>query len=256
MKKMRFFALLLCSACLLSVFGLCSFADVPSRIVDGADLLSDAEEKQLSDMLDEVSARLSFDVVVLTVKNTGGRDILVYADAYHASSAYREDAAMLVVDMYNREWCVATYGVGNQAVSQDATYEYLAPKFEEKLSDANYFGAFTSYLSGCEKLVSEAQNGNPYEDWIIIPWGRNIFIALFVGLLIGLLAVTSMKSKLKSVNAARSAGNYVKKDSFHLTGQKDLFLFRTHTRTYSPQQKSSGGSRSGGGSRGGGRGRF
>ncbi|MBQ8398903.1 MAG: TPM domain-containing protein [Clostridia bacterium] len=256
MKKMKFLALLLCTACLLSVFALFSFAQAPSRIVDSADLLDDAEEKQLAEMLDEVSDRLSFDVVVLTVEDTGGRDILVYADAYHESSAYRQDAAILVIDMYFREWCVATYGLGNEAVSQDATYEYLAPRFEEKLSDGNYFEAFTSYLSGCEKLVSEAQNGHPYEDWIIIPWGRNIFIALFVGLIIGLLAVTSMKSKLKSVKAARSAGNYVKKDSFTLTGQKDLFLFRTHTRTYSPQQKSSGGSRSGGGSRGGGRGRF
>lgn len=253
MKKIRILALLLCMPALLSLTLLCSFAgDGDELLIDRADLLSDDEAQVLEKRLLEASEELDFDFVILTVRGTGGKDILQYADDYKDMSSYRQDAAILVVDMYTREWCVATYGFGNKAISEDATYRYLEDRFVPSLSSGDYAHSFNAYLSGAEKLVGDAREGHYY---VYIPWGRNLLIALVVGGIVGLLVVTSMKSKLKSVAMKSSAAGYVKEGSFDLTRSRDIFLYRTHTRVYSPRQKSSGGG-SGGGSRGGGRGRF
>ena len=98
--------------------------------------------------------------------------------------------------------------------------------------------------------LSDSWSDGEYESFSpVVPFEKNLLIALAVGLLIGLLVAFSLKSQLKSVSFRRNATGYVKNGSFRLTRDKDLFLYRTHTRIYSPQQKSSGGSR-------GGRGRF
>ncbi len=257
MKTTRFFALLLVAVSMVALFVLGSSAETSApRLVDGADLLSEAEEEAITQKLDEASDRLAFDFLIVTVNTTGNKDILAYADDYHARAGYNEDAAMLILDMSDREWYVATYGFGNKAITSEATYEYLEGKFLSHLSAGNYEKAFENYLSGAEKLVSEGKQGNFYEDWIRIPWGRNIFIALLLGLIIALVTVFAMRSKLKSVSPKKTAGGYVKQGSFKLRREKDLFLFRTHTRTYSPRQSSSGGGSRGGGSRGGGGGHF
>lgn len=253
MKKTRFLALTLLLLSLFALLSLGSFADSSApRLVDGADLLTKAQEDALLTQMDEMSTRLDFDFLIFTVKDTNGQDILDYADTYHRRYNYREDAVMLILDMSDREWCVATYGFGNKAISQDATYHYLEDCFFAPLSSDNYRRAFEGYLEGAEKLVSDARDGHFY---VYVPWGRNIFIALFLGLIIALVTVFVMRSKLKSVSPKKTAGGYVKQGSFKLRREKDLFLFRTHTRTYSPRQSSSGGG-GGGGSRGGGRGHF
>ena len=253
MKITKLLALFLVLLSLFALLSAGSFASSSApRLVDGADLLTKAEEQALLTEMDEMSERLDFDFLIFTVDDTGGQDILDYADTYHARYGYRADAVMLILDMSDREWCVATYGFGNKAVSQDATYYYLEDCFLSPLSSDNYRRAFEGYLEGAEKLVSDARDGHFY---VYIPWERNIFIALFLGVIIALVTVFSMRSKLKSVSPKKTAGGYVKQGSFKLRRERDLFLFRTHTRTYSPRQSSSGG-RGGGGSRGGGRGHF
>lgn len=258
MKKLRVLALILCMPALLSLTLLCSFAkDGDDLLIDRADLLTDDEEQALTKRLFEASEELDFDFVILTLKNTAGKDILQYADDYKDMASYRQDAAILLFNTTTGEWCVATYGFGNKAISEDATYRYLEDRFVPFLSSGDYANAFNDYLSGAEKLVGDAREGHYY---IYIPWGRNLLIALVVGVLVGLLVVTSMKSKLKSVAMKSSAAGYVREGSFALTRSRDIFLYRTHTRVYSPRQKSSGGGSGGGfrggGSRGGGRGRI
>lgn len=257
MKKMKFIAPILMLLICFCLSPVASFAKTPGPLlVDEADLLAPEEEEILKKRLAELSERLDFWFLILAVEDTNGRDILAYADEYQASFGY-EDGAILVVDMSDREWCVATYGTGNEYISNDATYEYLENLFIFDLSEGNYEEAFSQYLLGAEHLVQEGQKGNPYENWVLIPWGRNILIGVVLGMIIALIVVFSMRSKLNSVAFKGNAAGYVKEGSFVLTRDRDIFLYRTRIKVYSPQQKSSGGSsRSGGGSRGGGRGRF
>ena len=77
MKKIRILALLLCMPALLSLTLLGSFAgDGDELLIDRADLLSDDEAQVLETRLLEASEELDFDFVILTVRGTGGKDVL------------------------------------------------------------------------------------------------------------------------------------------------------------------------------------
>ena len=52
------------------------------RVVDQAGLLSDGEEAQLSDQLDEISERQQVDVVVVTADSLEGASAMEYADDF------------------------------------------------------------------------------------------------------------------------------------------------------------------------------
>jgi len=66
-------------------------------------------------------------------------------------------------------------------------------------------------------------------------------IGLAVGLVIAAIIMFVIRSKLKSVRSQRTACNYVRDNSFRLTNQRDIFLFRNITRT--PRQTNTGGGR-------------
>jgi uncharacterized protein len=251
--KIRIFSAMLCLLLVFSLLGLCAFAEEKQYVADFAGILTETEEQALAERFSETSDGCSFDFVILTVKDLGSMDLLDYADSFHRNGPYRRDAAILAVDMEDREWCVATYGKGNSYINEATTYSYLEDCFLSELSEGAYKEAFEGYLAGAETLVIRGQQGKAYT--APVPWGKNALIAIVIGLIAALIVVLSLRSQLKSVAFKSNAAGYVKQGSFRLTKERDLFLFRTHTRVYSPRQKSSGGS-SGGGSRGGGRGRF
>jgi len=65
-------------------------------------------------------------------------------------------------------------------------------------------------------------------------------IILAVCAVIAMIVVFFMKSAHKTAKPQRAACNYVRKDSFNLTTQRDLFLFRRITKIPKPQQQSGG----------------
>lgn len=248
--KIRVFSAMICLLLVFSSLGLCAFAEEKQYVADFADLLTEEEQMALSEAFFEASDRSAFDFVILTVEDIGAMDIFDYADRFYRNGSYRDDAAILVVDMAEREWCVARYGNGKDYIGNSAIHGYLEDYFLSELMDGEYKEAFEGYLAGAEALVVRGRQGDAYK--APIPWGRNVLIAIVVGLIVALITVLVMRSRLKSVSFKSNAAGYVKEGSFVLTKERDLFLYRTHTRVYSPQQKRSGSS----GSSGGGRGRF
>lgn len=95
----------------------------------------------------------------------------------------------------------------------------------------------------CDDFITQARTGEPYtkanlpREALSFVW---IPLSLIIGFLIALIVVGNMKGKLKTVRAQNKADGYVKKDSMNLTDSRDLFLYRTLTRTKKAnEQKSS-----------------
>jgi uncharacterized protein len=153
--------------------------------------------------------------------------------------------------MEEREWYIYTTG--------DA-YDYLTNAALDDIEEAmlpylrtdDYHEAFNSYMRLCDKYLTMGREGNVYRG--SFPWGENIVIALIVGAVVGLIVVSTMKSKLKTVRPRREAHEYTRPGSMNVTVSRDLYLYRTVTRRPKPKDSGSSGGRSGGGSRSGGRG--
>lgn len=241
--------LLICIALILPCFA--ASADF---LTDGADLLTDSEERELTAILSDISERFGAQVAVVTVPQIydGGIDRYVN-DLYDGGGyGYGADKAgvLLLVCMNPREYRILSNGFAADAISSydiDTISDAIVPY----LSDGDYVEAFDTYAEECEYYLNGYINGFPFE------FGPNIVLALIVGLVVALIAVSSMKAQLKSVRRQDQANAYVKAGSMNITRAGDYYMYRTVTRRPRPKNNSSSSSRSSsGGSRNVGGGRF
>ena len=260
MKK-RVFVFILSALMLISVFSLTSFAEKPPRLVDGAYLLTDAEAERVTALLDRISVDNDFDVVIVTVSDTGFEDIVDFADDYYDYNGYgmgsNFDGVLLLISMEEIDWYISTCGFGLTAFTESGI-QYIGESITEDLSSGLYEDAFTDFANLCESFVVQARTGDPYE--FKEPYGvfSSLILSLIVGFVVAFIAVSSMKSKLNGAVRQRAAENYVRRDSMELTVCRDSFLYRNVVRTAKQSSNSSSGSHrsSSGRSHGGGGGKF
>lgn len=234
------------------------------RIVDDADLLSDGEEEELLEKLDEISERQEFDVAVVTVDSLDGRSARAFADDFYDYNGYGmgpdDDGALLLLSMEERDWYVTTHSFGVTAIT-DAGLDYMSDRFVPELSDGDYAEAFAMFAEMCDEFVTQAKNGEPYDvdnlpsehmGIMLIP------VVLLIGFVLAFLPMLVMKSSMKTVKPKNAAADYVIKGSRNLRVERDRFLYRNVSRTAKP--KDNGGSSthmsSSGRSHGGGGGKF
>ena len=235
------------------------------RVVDDADLLTDSEENELLDKLDNIREEYLFDVVIVTVDTLDGKTPMEYADDYYDYNAYgvgsSRDGALLLLSMEDRDWHISTRGYGITAIT-DSGIDYMSDQFVDDLSDGNYPEAFDTFADLCEEFVDQAKNGKPYDVGHMpkgeFPLGKDILISIGVGLFIALVSTMTMRGKMKSVRWKASASDYIKPDSMVVTDSRDMFLYIHLDRVAIP--KNEGGSSthtsSSGASHGGGGGKF
>lgn len=233
------------------------------RLVDDADLLTEDEESELGAMLDEISERQQFDVVVITVYSLNGMTAQNFADDLYDYAGYGmgedSDGVLLLVSMENRDWHITTTGFGITAITDDGL-DYISDHFLGDLSDGQYYDAFTTYAELCDKFVTQARTGKPY-DGSHMPRGAfhagyKILISLGMGFVIAYIIVRSMRRKLKSVRPQRAAGDYVVSGSLNIQRSEDTFLYSNVSKTARSSNSGSGSSThtSSSGTRHGGRG--
>lgn len=261
------FVIVLCLSTALPVFAseADGFADEYYRVVDMADLLTDSEETALIEKLDEISLRQNMDVILATTDDLEGYSVRDYADLLYEQCQFgygdSNDGLMLLISMEDHDWYISTCGYGITAFT-DAGIEYIGKQIKSDLSEGNYAVAFTSYAGLCDDFITQARNGDPYDNGnlprkpLSLIW---IPIAMVIGFVIAKIIVGNMKSKLKTVRAQAAANSYVKNGSMNITESRDLFLYHTVTRTEKPKNNSSGSSThrsSSGTTHGGGGGKF
>ena len=244
---------------LISVFLICfgltvaCFASNQSYVTDGADLLTDSEERELHAALTKISDTYGSQIAVVTLPS------LDYSIDYYVNELYDgedygygsdKSGVLLLVCMNPREYRILSNGLANNAIS---SYEIdvISDEIVSCLSAGDYAEAFDIYADECEYYLDGYINGFPFD------FGPNLILALIVGLVVALIAVSGMKAQLKSVRRQNQANAYVKAGSMNITRAGDYFMYRTVTRRPKPQNNSSSSSSSrSGGSRSVGGGRF
>ncbi len=234
-----------------------------ARLMDAADLLTDAEEAEILAALDEISERQKVDVAIAAVDSLDGKDVQSYADELYEYCSFgygdAHDGFMLLISMEERDWYITTEGYGITAIT-DAGIEHLGSVMSDNLSAGNYAAAFMDFAETGDEMITQAKDGSPYgaEDKsvnAIMILGISFVLALVVSSIV----VGRMKAELKSVQMERSAANYIREGSMQLTKQQDLFLYRHVSRTKRQKSSSSGSSThrsSSGRTHGGGGGKF
>lgn len=238
-----------------------------SRVMDGAGMLTAAERAELTEKFDALSAKYDVDYVVCTVSSLNGKTAEACADDIFDYCGFgigeERNGVLLLISTGDGKWHISTRGYGITAFT-DAGIDYIGGELLSDLKAANYAGAFAKFSDLCDDFTAKAKSGDPYTKYNLPlkPLSFKYAIgALVAGFVIALIAVGSMKSKLKTVRFKAEANSYVRPGSMKVTFARDDFLY--HTITSTPIQKndsSSGGSSthtsSSGATHGGGGGSF
>ncbi len=242
MKKIISFALLLtllCMALTVASFG----KETPDRLVDGADLLTKSEEKEIEARLDEISEKHRVDVVIITTESTGIYSPSAYSDKIYDGEGYGQgedrDGVMLLISMEERDWDILANGLCNDAIDRDVR-ESIGDSMVSDLSDGEYADAFNAFVSECDYYINGYINGFPFK------WKMTLVVSLAVGLVAAFTVTSVMKGQLKSVRANNTATEYVKRGSMNVTLARDIYLYRHISRMKKPDHDSSSGSSGGG----------
>lgn len=244
-------ALFLCVSITIPAFAADDgFANEYERLIDSAGLMTEDEQTQLLDKLNEISVRQKMDITLITLNDSQGYDsVRDLADDTFVNNKYGygtdRDGVLLLICMEERDWYIATHGYGI-TVFTDAGIQYIGDEIKPDLSDGNYYDAFSRYADLCDEFITQANEDEPFDndnlpsEPLSVIW---IPISVVIGFIIALIVVGVMKSKLKSVRFQPAANSYLKKDSLKITEKSDLFLYTTVTRTEKPKDNdSSGGS--------------
>lgn len=256
MNKIKLIAASLCTSALIGGAPLLAtpvLAEESSKVskdyvVDNADLLTQTEENELSEKLQDISDELQFDVVVVTTNSIGSKTATEYADDYFDYNGYgrgsNNDGALFLVDMGDRKWAISTSGYGIEAIV-DSALDDMEEEIVPYLKSGDYDGAFNEFADLTYDIVNDAKNGKSYSNSTTSTTknhkniGANLIVAFSIGAGISLIIILVYRSKLKPVKFQKEAKEYIVPGSFNLRRSDDVFLYFNITKVPIPKNNDS-----------------
>lgn len=234
MKRKLFSILLVALLCLSLIISVCAASE--ADIYDEADLLSSTEETQLAEKISDISKQFDAQIAIMTVASTDGSiDTFVETvyDSLNMGYGENHDGVLLLVCMESREYRILSNGYAGEAIGLDQI-DAISEAIVTDLSDGAYADAFTTFADQCAYYLDGYLNGFPFHA------GKNLVVALIIGILAGAIVAFILKNQLKSVRQQKRANVYIKSGSMQITASRDLFLYREVSRTEKTSSQSSG----------------
>lgn len=249
---LRKLMLLVMSVSIMSVFLGFSVSSAAGKksVIDDAELIKASDEKELDKKIKNIQ-KDKFDAVILTVKSLDGKSAQDYADDYYDNNDYGLDneksGVLFLVSKGDRKYHISTKGAGIKAFT-DYGIGRIKEEIKPYLSDGDYFNACDEFLNITKDFVKAYKDGTPYDtdnpyneeiDYVILE-----VIALVIAFVIALISVGIMRLRMNTAKPKGTAMEYIKKGSFKLTSEKDIFMYSTVTKTAKPKDNdnSAGGS--------------
>ena len=220
-------------------------------VVDQADMLTDQENIYLDNRAEEISSAWDVDIFIAVVEDMDGESAGNYAASLNGSRYWwdSDDAVLFLLAMEEREWYIATFGSAISVFS-DHQLDSLGYDAAAYFSSGDYYGGFSSFLSGTEDHFRSLQTGEtvdgylPYAyDSYYIPKQRTVWsvlpVSAVIGLIVAAVALLIMRGAMNTKRRQHSAADYQASGSFALRTRHDIFLYSRVSKTR--RQQSTGG---------------
>lgn len=212
------------------------------RLVDDADIFTDAEEAELTAKLNSLrSNHPDSDFVVFTDTSSHGLNHDVYAadfyvyNGYGVGSDFNGVILFICMEEGNRGW--QTWGTGKceKLFRKDDNIDHLNSTISPYLVRGDYAQGVSAYLDDMEVLFTKGKFPKGFRPLILIG-------ALFGGLIIAIVVRAVLVGEMNDVHEAVQADRYLEQNSVRLRHSADYFLYRTVHRV--KREKKSGSSHS------------
>ena len=193
--KAKVLILILCLCVLTSLFCVTVSADddvvkMP-RLLDMADLLTDASESKLLSKLDSYTEKHQVEFAIVTIDGLDGMDAKDVADYLYDELKYgigeERNGVMILVSVdeelgdNGRDYAVRVYGDKALDAIGDSEYESIMDEVVPLLSNGNYDSAFETFVNECESCFN-------------FDFAKGLIISLVIGFVIAFIVTNSMKN--------------------------------------------------------------
>lgn len=197
------------------------------RVHDYANILTNQQEEQLSELAESTQESYGIEVVILTTPGLYGQDGADFADSFYKNNHFGIDCILFYVDMGSREWYISTFGIAQELLT-DGDLAAIEKRVVPFLSDGNYFDAFHQFFKSLPRYLESDEETR-----------INLFLSLIVGAVIAGIVLLIMRSTMNTKKSQRGAENYEIENSYHLRTHQDLFLYSQVSKRAKPKDNSS-----------------
>jgi uncharacterized protein len=199
------------------------------RIVDNADLLSDSQKSELTNLINTISEAHNFDLVIVTETSILGRgkSPMEFADDFFDYNGYglgeNRDGCVFLRVVNSRDYRFSTSGRGIKVLNPTAL-GHLESATGKYLTGNNFYEAARAYIQTWDKfldLEAKGRNFNFFYRWNILL----VLISWLVALVIGLIVISGWKQGMNTARLKTQAAAYIITKSLNFTVKKDSFLF-------------------------------
>ena len=222
---------------LLLLFTLPASAAQGFYIYDEADLLTDAEEAELSELAEKISLSYECSIHFAAVEDysavSDAGSITEFAEEFYHSQLLgygtERNGILLILSMEERDYDLCAYGASAHASFTDYGKEVLSEEFLDDFGYDDWYSGAYDYITGCDYLLSEAEYGTPVDTIGAIEQntGTKLLIvfapALIIALIVCLIFLAQMKTARRRINGAEYVSDY----GTNLYIRQDIFTHRT-----------------------------
>ncbi|MBQ3567710.1 MAG: TPM domain-containing protein [Anaerotignum sp.] len=225
---------------LFSVIPVSAAEMTEQRIFDYADLLSDADEREMHLWVQDFRENWGMDLAFLTTDDTEGKSVQQYGAEFYVEQdlglGENYDGVIFVLDMGGREGQIITCGKAID-IYTDYYIDQMWDNMVDFLSNGDYYNAFFTLYMDLHSLAGEYETYQKDPDSYLSDYSKaqkvksiaaSAAIAGVFALAIAAIAVSSMKKACKNVKPYSDGRAYLKENGFHLSVNRDSFA-NTHT---------------------------
>lgn len=255
-KQFVFFIQMLCLLFLLSQsVAIAAKTDDPMKcydqpVVDQAKVLTPQQRDELKLQIERVERKQKIKAAVCIVKKLPpGKAISDYAHQIlnEQYSNSEKGKILLLVDMENRKWYVATSKKMKSVITDGKGIENLKDAFLSDLSNGKYMESFTAFVESVDTQIDGYYKQKAIEEDPKAFSKLSAGIAGVLGFFLAAVFTGALLECMGNVKAAKEADDYLNKDSVNITNQKDIFVGMTVVRVKKSSSSSSSSSGGGGG---------
>ena len=227
-----------------------------SPVSDAAGYLTEEQNAELTERLDEIRRKYSFDVAFVSEDRLSSYDAQSAADDIYDYDGYgygeNYDGILFYIADSERKYHFSVCGSGETIFNENGL-AYLEKKTVLYLKKDDYYAAVKSYADHAEELLEMAAEGKPFNKtqhsmkYILCVVAGALLIPLVLAYFMMHKKLCAMKTAVKEDNA----GNYMKPNSMNLDFSRDIFLYSTVAKTEKPKSDSGSHTSSSGRSHGG-----
>lgn len=127
------------------------------QLTDQAGLLREEEGKEINRQIEELETATGWDIMAVTTDDAGGMDATTYAETWFDDYTQKDDGAICVIDMDNREITVRAFGEAMFYVTDDRKERILDAGYD-KITNEQYGDTLKAMLT---EVMTAYEEENP-----------------------------------------------------------------------------------------------